>query len=79
MFRLIYFGLYLAFLLNVFYVMHFNLYLHYCSIFFILCFIKCLWRNRCRMCMCRTCGEPMRHPLGNDAYHMNVIDARFSN
>jgi hypothetical protein len=48
------------------------IHLHYCSIFF-WCFIKCT------TCMCRMCSEPMYHPFGNDASHMNLWDAWFSN
>jgi hypothetical protein len=29
-------------------------------------------RDRCRVYMCRTCSEPMRHPFRNDASHMNL-------
>jgi hypothetical protein len=80
MFRLIYFRLYLAFLLNVFYVLYFNLHLHYHSIFFYpMLYEICLWNNRCRTCTCRTCSKPMRHLFRNDASHMNLWDVWFPN
>jgi hypothetical protein len=47
--------------------------------FFIRCFLKCLWSNKCRTCTCMTCSKPMHHPFGNDASHMNLWDAWFLN
>jgi hypothetical protein len=69
--------MYLAFLLNVFYiyVMYFNLHLHYWAIIFIGCFMKyVIYAIRCRTCTCRTFSEPMHHPFRNDASHMNLWD-----
>jgi hypothetical protein len=48
--------------------------------FFIWCFMKYVYlHDRCRMCLCRTCNEHMRHPFGNDASHINLWDAWFLN
>jgi hypothetical protein len=35
--------------------------------------------DRCRTCMCRTYSEPMCHLFRNDAAHINLLDAWFSN
>ena len=70
--------MYLAFLLNVFYMLCILIFIYIIGqYFFIWCFMKYIYlRDRCRTC---TCSEFMRHPFGNDASHLNLWDAWFSN
>jgi hypothetical protein len=72
MFRLIYFRLYLPFLLNVFYVLYFNLFTLSLNIFLSDDLSSVYLSDRCRTCTCSTCSEPIRHLFMNDATHMNL-------
>jgi hypothetical protein len=65
MFRLIYFRLYLAFLLNVFYVLYFNLFILSLNIF-LSDALSSVYGPIGVEHMCRTRSEPMCHPIGND-------------
>jgi hypothetical protein len=73
--------MYLAFLLNVFYMLYILIFIYIIGqYFFIWCFMKYVYlRDRCRTCTCRTYSEPMCYPFGNDASHMNLWDPRFLN
>jgi hypothetical protein len=65
MFRLIYFRLYLAFLLNVCYVLYFNLFILSLNIFLSDALSSVSGPIGVER-MCRTRSEPMCHPIGND-------------
>jgi hypothetical protein len=73
--------MYLAFLLNVFNMLCILIFIYIISqYFFIWCFMKYVYLcDRCRTCTYRTWSEPMHHPFGNDASHMNLCDAWFLN
>jgi hypothetical protein len=73
--------MHLAFLLNVFYMLCILIFIYIIGqYFFIWCFMKYVYlHNRYRTCMCRTCSELIHHPFRNDASHMNLWDARFTN
>jgi hypothetical protein len=73
--------MYLAFLHNVFYMLCILIFIYIIGqYFFIWFFMKYVYlRDRCRTYTCRTCSEPMCHPFGNDASHINLWDAWFPN
>jgi hypothetical protein len=73
--------MYLALLLNLFYMLCILIFIYIIGqYFFIWCFMKYVYLcDRCRTCTCRTCSEPMCHPFGNDASHINLWDAWFPN
>jgi hypothetical protein len=73
--------MYLAFLLNVFYMLCILIFIYIIDqYFFIRCFMKYVYLcYRCRTCTCRICSKLMCHLFGNDASHMNLWDVWFPN
>jgi hypothetical protein len=72
--------MYLVFLLNVFYMLCILIIIYIIGQYFV---SDALWsvylHDRCRTCTCRTHGEHMCHPFGNDISHINLWDAWFQN
>jgi hypothetical protein len=64
--------MYLAFLLNVFYMLCNIIFIYIIDQYFLIIRNRFIYTITCKTCTCRIFSEPMCHPFRNDASHMNL-------